>query len=488
VLRRALEMRGRSPVRAGGTDSVDNDVARQLTASERIFRTEAPVASIRYTRLVLALAAALAISLTVPLPSDAATFTVNRTFDALDARPGDGICETARGNRICTLRAAIQEANARPGADTVTLPAGTYLTLPLDQNPAGSASGLEETGYLHITGSLTVLGAGRTKTIVKPAKRFSHRVFNINGLITVTIRGVTIRDGGNFFFGFGGGIHNVDATLTLNQTLLFGHFFANIGGGLFNERGTVHITKSQVDSSGGDLQAAGIVNRGGTIVVTESTIIRNSGDEDGAGGILNIGGTVLVVRSTIADNRAGDDGGGIANELGGLVIVTSSTLARNISFGTAGAISNREGTVILTNVTIADNESTVGTGGILSVSDDPSHRVTLHNSVLARNVSAFGRDCLGVITSLGYNVVGSVAGCTFMRGPFDIIGGDPGLGVFVESSAPGHGHIPLRPGSRAIERGLSATCPANDQLGQPRRDGDGSSGTQCDRGAVEFQP
>ena len=47
----------------------------------------------------------------------AANFTVNSTADAVDARPGDGACATLAGQ--CTLRAAIQEANARPGADSI---------------------------------------------------------------------------------------------------------------------------------------------------------------------------------------------------------------------------------------------------------------------------------------------------------------------------------------------------------------------------------
>ena len=40
----------------------------------------------------------------------AATFTVNSATDAVDATPGDGVCATA--GSVCTLRAAIQEANA----------------------------------------------------------------------------------------------------------------------------------------------------------------------------------------------------------------------------------------------------------------------------------------------------------------------------------------------------------------------------------------
>src|SRR5262245_32787105 len=50
-------------------------------------------------------------------PAAAATFAVDSTVDAVDAAPGDGVCASAGGS--CTLRAAIQEANALAGPDEV---------------------------------------------------------------------------------------------------------------------------------------------------------------------------------------------------------------------------------------------------------------------------------------------------------------------------------------------------------------------------------
>ena len=47
----------------------------------------------------------------------AANFTVNSTDISIDANPGDGVCDDGAGN--CTLYAAIQEANALPGADVI---------------------------------------------------------------------------------------------------------------------------------------------------------------------------------------------------------------------------------------------------------------------------------------------------------------------------------------------------------------------------------
>ena len=55
----------------------------------------------------------------------AASFSVNSTADAVDVTPGDGVCETVTFGE-CTLRAAVMEANALAGHDSITLPAGVY--------------------------------------------------------------------------------------------------------------------------------------------------------------------------------------------------------------------------------------------------------------------------------------------------------------------------------------------------------------------------
>ena len=59
-------------------------------------------------------------------PADAATtFTVNRTNDAKDRKIGDGVCDSSRDRgKQCTLRAAIQEANAALGADIINFNIG----------------------------------------------------------------------------------------------------------------------------------------------------------------------------------------------------------------------------------------------------------------------------------------------------------------------------------------------------------------------------
>lgn len=51
------------------------------------------------------------------LAAVSATYTVSSTADDPDVSTGDGVCKTASG--VCTLRAAIAQANTHPGPDTI---------------------------------------------------------------------------------------------------------------------------------------------------------------------------------------------------------------------------------------------------------------------------------------------------------------------------------------------------------------------------------
>jgi CSLREA domain-containing protein len=59
----------------------------------------------------------------------AGNYVVNSNGDQADQTPGDNICKIA-GSNNCTLRAAIQEANAHTGADTITFNIGSATISP----------------------------------------------------------------------------------------------------------------------------------------------------------------------------------------------------------------------------------------------------------------------------------------------------------------------------------------------------------------------
>ena len=82
--------------------------------------------------------------------AQAATFTVNSPFDAADVNPGDAMCETAPGNGVCTLRAAIEDAqHSGAGNDTIILPPNTTsLTLANDSLSPGPSTALSESAHM----------------------------------------------------------------------------------------------------------------------------------------------------------------------------------------------------------------------------------------------------------------------------------------------------------------------------------------------------
>jgi CSLREA domain-containing protein len=91
----------------------------------------------------------------LPPAYSAISFTVNTTVDAPDFSPGDGVCAINSGP--CSLRAAIQEANAQPGTDDIHVPTGTYvLTI------EGISENAAATGDLDITDSVRIYGSGST--------------------------------------------------------------------------------------------------------------------------------------------------------------------------------------------------------------------------------------------------------------------------------------------------------------------------------------
>ena len=103
----------------------------------------------------------------------------------IEANPGDGICDILPPLNVCTLRAAIQEANALPGADQIILP-----SLPPNV--------LEIVTELVIVDHLTITGGGAATTIIDGNKsmRPNSGVLTINSGVTVSVSGVTIRNGG----------------------------------------------------------------------------------------------------------------------------------------------------------------------------------------------------------------------------------------------------------------------------------------------------
>ncbi|MGH7130078.1 MAG: choice-of-anchor Q domain-containing protein, partial [Planctomycetaceae bacterium] len=154
-------------------------------------------------------------------------FFVNSILDTVDADPGDGIAADSDGNT--TLRAALMEANALAGGNTIVLPAGTF-----ELNITGSAENAARSGDLDVidtSGVLNVIGAGDELTTISAAA-LGDRLFHLIGT-ELTLLDVTISGGQAGAGQDGGAILNEGGVLTVQDSVIADSSAGNRGGAIF---------------------------------------------------------------------------------------------------------------------------------------------------------------------------------------------------------------------------------------------------------------
>jgi hypothetical protein len=410
---------------------------------------------------------------------------VNSTDDRADVLPGDGIC--ADGIGLCTLRAAVMEANAQLGPNEIHLPAGTYVL-----SLAGAGEDAAATGDLDFIDATTLIGAGAATTIIDGAglDRVLHNTVlpGVTNPPEVAVSGVTLGNGGgDLSLGgavynagrmrltevaveesaadfFGGGIEN-DGSMTVERSTIGPGNGAEYGGGIFNF-GELEITDTTIDGNDAGNQGGGMYNFGESSIAG-STFSGNDAVTDG-GGVVNDGGVMEIVNSTISGNQAGMRGGGLAN--GGVTP----------GFRLPGpAVHGIPAHLDTLNVTIAHNSAAEG-GNFVHVEGSTA---TLKNSLIAN--PSQGGDCSGApFTSAGHNL-DSDGTCGFgSAGDLSSVG--PVIEPLAENGGATATHL-IRGGSPAIDAGDDTPCPAVDQRSFTRPwDANGDGAARCDIGAVEL--
>jgi CSLREA domain-containing protein len=388
----------------------------------------------------------------MPHAAFAVTITVNSVVDVPDADPGDGICRTAPDNTVCTLRAAIMEANALPGPDRIDLQANVTYVL--------TRSGEDDTGLngdLDILDSVTIVGAGAASTIIDG-----------NGVATGDRIMEVIRCIGN-------------AALVMGECPGGAVVVADISGIAFT-----HGNPSYLSLGGGAVRA------NGKLTLTNCAFHDNAADTTGTyGGAIAVGAEkTTVVGSTINNNRAANSGGGIVVSSASLSVI-NSTIVANSANDLGGGIAVFTGSAGLYNVTVVGNTANadavnIGNGGGVATYNST---IVLTNSILTGNThrndgSLFITldDASGSITSSGHNIISHPA--SVIGGAYST--GNPMLGPLQNNGGQTLTHA-LLPGSAALDSGEPTGCTDDfgqildvDQRGFPR------PVNGCDLGAFEF--
>ncbi len=296
--------------------------------------------------------------------ASADTFTVNSLLDEVDTNTADNVCSTASG---CTLRAAIQQANATEGADVIELANGAVYNFSLaGKEDAALAGDLDVHSEITINGNRAVIDAMQL-----------DRVFQVHGDGTLVLNEMTVRNGlAEFGSGWGGGGIDVSGgQLTVNDSNITFNVAATLGGGISNFNGAVTLNRSVVDQNVSDGQGGGIFNQDGPLTINHTLISANGGQHFLGGGIYNSAmmNVLEINSSTIVGHDVLVDGGGIYHLLGSLKI-TNSTISGNSAGRNGGGLFLHNGNSIfggvtheLRNVTIAHN------GAAGSATDDPAN-------------------------------------------------------------------------------------------------------------------
>jgi len=373
------------------------------------------------------------LALTACAGAQAATFVVDTETDLPDAAAGDGICGTGAAG-TCSLRAAIQEANALAGADTITLAAGHYtLTrLPVVGN------------LLTINSDITIHGGGNPGQTVIDGNG-DRIVLQILGSPTVHLHNLAIVGGFGTGVSYGGGLFvGGTGTTTLTQVVVQGN---NAAGSATQQGGGIYVYETA------------------TLYLTDSEVTGNSATFGGGGITVRIGGTAHITRSSITANSLTSPaaaGGGIDNN--GTLDIVNSTISGNTSAGAGGLRAGNGGTTTIRFTTIANNTTGAGNGQ-LSVFGATAH---ISGSIVANPAAGLNcRSQAGALVSDGNNLDSGTT-CGFGAAG-DIASANPLLAPLAYANGlPNQTHA-LLPGSPAVNTGpVAGLMPATDQRGAAR--------------------
>ena len=288
-------------------------------------------------------------------PAWAATFTVDSTGDDPDASPGDGTCATAGG--ACTLRAAIDEANAHPDADTIAfdiagsgvhtiVPAGGLpsITAPLTIDgftQPGSQPNTSATGAIDAVPLIEIDGSSSIDCVV---------VSNASNPGTVTIRGLVINRCSSSHIDLESGSDAViegnfigtDATGTMALGGGSGiSMFVQSGGLTFTAGGTTPAARNVISGTenigidaGANLNSSILATIQGNLIGTDKTgtvalgnnvgIVANGQGSDSL--VLTIGGSAAGAGNVISANT---------NDAVNLAAFTANSVVQGNLIGTA---------------------------------------------------------------------------------------------------------------------------------------------------------
>ncbi len=304
-----------------------------------------------------------------PTTLAASTFTVNRTGDASDLAPGNGKCDTSASRGLqCTLRAAIEEANAFAGADTIKFNIKTKSKVIKPATPLPA-----------ITQRLTINGYSQAGASA------NTRTVGDNAILKITVDGTNAAGQSGFL-------------IQAKGTVIKGLAIQNFDGFAIQvEANNVAVTGNFIGTDATGVHAAG--NGAGLIVA------------DCAG--LIVGGTTPAARNVIS----GNSGTGLF-----LVRTTGATIQGNYigtdKNGTAALGNSGDGINVLDGGTVKIGGPKTNARNVISANS--GHGIEIQNRSNHNTIQA---NVIGTSATGSIDLGNQINGITLIDSGNDTVGG-----------------------------------------------------------------
>jgi CSLREA domain-containing protein len=362
----------------------------------------------------------LLLILLLSAPLLASTYVVNDLGDAGDQSAGNDICATA--GAVCTLRAAIEEANAHAGADVITFSvAGTIA-------PATPLPAIAE--QLEIDATTAPGYVGAPVVAVQGGGSIATGFDLVAGSSLSELHGLKVH-----------GFTSAAISIASANVLVRRNHLGPVGGGTANQQGAVLLPSSSACTIGGATDGDGNVISGNT-----------------ADGLVIDGTDHLVADNFIGTNATGT--AALPNGLSGIALLEDAT---NVSIGAVGTgIENvvsgngRDGINAFrtVNMTIINNviglnaaghaaiptgrEGILDTGGSASTIGTPTAGNVISGNggrgLEVNGGTALVRNNIVGLDRTGQIAIGNVAGGILASGPITIGGSGAGEGNTVSGN------------------------------------------------------
>ncbi len=282
----------------------------------------------------------------------------------------------------------------------------TLRNLHVTGNQVGSSNTLGMGGGIAMHNSQAVL---QNVTVDGNSGIYGAGIFIHRGapvLENVTIAANTPFTGNGQNPPLGGGLHILDADVTLTDVTIDGHAGVQRGGGVYMatvaQAPTLTMTGGAVTNNTAIDRGAGIFTGSGTIELTDVVIGNNSPAPTATlltGGGLHLEATTVSLDGVVIEENSAQFGGGVSFQACPSISFVGSVVARNVGLLLGGSVYLTGNTsATLANLTVAENHCANGGAGLYANATP----LTLSNSIIAFNTG-------GASLSNGVHIAGAAA-------------------------------------------------------------------------------